>query len=704
MGDTGPCGPCTEIHVDCRSDEEREQVEGSTLVNQDHPQVIEIWNNVFIQFNRIKDGSLQPLPARHVDTGMGFERLVRVLQGKQSNYDTDLFEPTLRKIEELSGAAYEGTMVKKDIAFRVIADHIRAISFTIADGQLPSNAGAGYVIRRILRRAIRYYFSFLDCQEPLLASLVPVIAEQFKDVFPELHQQIDFVQRVIREEELSFLKTLDSGIRRFEQIVAESAGTLPGEKVFELMDTFGFPVDLSVLMAQEKGRVIDMAGFEAALQLQKERSRASAQIENEDWVVVNEVPEMSFVGYDNLNVETSIVKYRSFKAKDAIGHQVVLKETPFYAESGGQVGDTGFLMFGHERVNVLNTKKENDLIIHTVDHLPQNAAQEVVAQVDEFRRNKITVNHSATHLMHAALRQILGPHVVQKGSLVNDVHLRFDFSHFAKVTDEEIAQIEDIVNEKIRENIPVIIKYMDKDEALRTGAMALFGEKYGNIVRVVIIDPAYSIELCGGCHVGYTGEIGLFKITSESAVAAGVRRVEAMTGQAALQYLNAYVEEVRQVRQLMGNPKEVITKLNDLIAENKSLRKEMEKMEADKALRLQHELSESVRSNSAGVNYIISRTELSDNKLLKNIGFNLARESGDALVALINCYDEKVTIQINISESLADKKIYNAGELVRQLAPLIGGGGGGQVGYATAGGNNVSGIDSVLEQLTQLVE
>ncbi len=703
MGDTGPCGPCTEIHVDCRTDEERKEVDGSTLVNNDHPQVIEIWNNVFIQFNRVKDGSLHPLPARHVDTGMGFERLVRVLQGKQSNYDTDLFEPTLKKIEELTGMTYERTMAKKDIAFRVIADHIRAISFTIADGQLPSNVGAGYVIRRILRRAIRYYFSFLDCQQPLLARLVPVLGEQFKDVFPELNQQIDFVQRVIREEELSFLKTLDSGIRRFEQIVSESEGVLPGEKIFELMDTFGFPIDLSVLMAQEKGREIDMAGFEAALQQQKERSRASGQIENEDWVIVQDAPEVTFVGYDNLNIETSVVKYRSFKAKDITGHQMVLKETPFYAESGGQVGDTGFLLFGHDRVKVTNTKKENNLIIHTVDRLPEDAAHPVIAQVDESRRNRITVNHSATHLMHAALRQVLGTHVVQKGSLVNDKHLRFDFSHFAKVTDVELSQIEAIVNEKIRENIPVVIKYMDKEEALKTGAMALFGEKYGNIVRVVIIDPNYSIELCGGCHVGFTGEIGLFKFTSESAVAAGVRRVEAVTGMAALEYLNSFVEEIKQVRQLMGNPKELITKLSDLLTENKVLRKEMEKMEAEKALQLQHSLAGMVMTNNKGVKYIISRTNLSDSKLLKNIGFNLSRELGDSVVALVNSNGDKVTIQINVSETLTENKSYHAGEIVRQVASLVNGGGGGQAGFATAGGSNPQGIDAVIEMLKGII-
>lgn len=703
MGDTGPCGPCTEIHVDCRSDEERAKIDGASLVNNDHPQVIEIWNNVFIQFNRIKDGSLHPLPAKHVDTGMGFERLVRVLQEKQSNYDTDLFAPTLHKIEEVTGMTYERTMSKKDIAFRVLADHIRAISFAIADGQLPSNTGAGYVIRRILRRAIRYYFSFLDYKEPLLAQMVPVLAIQFKNVFPELYQQMDFVQRVVQEEEHSFLKTLESGIRRFEQIVAESQGILPGDKIFELMDTFGFPVDLSMLMAQEKGREIDVRGFEAALQQQKDRSRASGQVENEDWIVVEDVPEVTFIGYDHLSVETSIAKYRSFRMKDTTGHQVVLKTTPFYAESGGQVGDSGVLTLGTEKIRVLNTKRENDLIVHTVDRLPENPKHAVIAQVDEDRRNLITANHSATHLMHAALRQILGSHVVQKGSLVNENHLRFDFSHFAKVSDEELKAVENIVNARIRANIPVIIKHMTKEEALKTGAMALFGEKYGNEVRVVIIDPNYSIELCGGCHVGYTGEIGLFKITTESAVAAGVRRVEALTGQAAIDYLNQYQDEVKAIRVLLNNPKDLDQKISDLIRDNKALNKEMERYKAEKALALQHSLLNDVRSAPSGVRYILSKTGLEDNKLLKNLGFNLIREVGEGLIILVNQNEDKVTIQINVSEGLIQSGAFHAGQMIRDVAPLINGGGGGQAGFATAGGDHVPGIPQAIDRLITLI-
>jgi alanyl-tRNA synthetase len=703
MGDTGPCGPCTEIHVDCRTDDERTLVEGATLVNNDHPQVIEIWNNVFIQFNRVKDGSLHPLPARHVDTGMGFERLVRVLQGKQSNYDTDIFLPSMKKVEEVTGKEYQGTMEKRDIAFRVLADHIRAISFAIADGQLPSNTGAGYVIRRILRRAIRYYFSFLDYKEPLLTQMVPVLALQYKNVFSELYQQMEFVQRVIQEEEHSFLKTLDSGIKRFEQIIGETSGVISGERIFELMDTFGFPVDLSILMAHEKGRSIDQDGFEAALAQQKARSRASSQVENEDWVVVDDIQDVNFVGYDYLNIETSVVKYRSYKAKDKQGYQMVLKSTPFYAESGGQVGDSGILISGSEKIKVLDTRKENDLILHILDKLPTDATHAVIAQVDESRRTKITANHSATHLMHAALRQVLGSHVAQKGSLVNENNLRFDFSHFAKVDNTEIQAIEDIVNEKIRANIPVVIKYMEKEEALKTGAMALFGEKYGHQVRVVIIDPNYSIELCGGCHVGFTGEIGVFKIVSESAVAAGVRRVEALTGAGAMTYLDDMVNSLKEIKNTLSNPKDVQQKIVDLLAENKALSKALEQLEQEKVNAVQEMLLKSAKVNKDGIPYVISRTEVADSKLLKNLGFNLTRELGDSVVCLVNTNQDKVIIQINVAEKLVADGKYHAGNMIKEVASLIGGGGGGQAGFATAGGKKVEGVDDVIAMLRELL-
>ncbi len=699
MGDTGPCGPCTEIHVDCRSEEERIASDGAELVNNDHPQVIEIWNNVFIQFNRIKDGSLHALPAKHVDTGMGFERLVRVLQHKQSNYDTDLFSPTIHKIEEITGMSYGRTMTKPDIAFRVLADHIRAICFTIADGQLPSNTGAGYVIRRILRRAIRYYFSFLNCKEPLMTQLVPVLAIQFKNVFPELYQQMDFVQRAIQEEELSFLKTLDSGIKRFDQIVEESGPQLAGDKVFELMDTFGFPVDLSVLMAQEKGKEVDLSGFDEALQKQKIRSRASTHVENDDWAAVND-GEVTFVGYDDLEVETVVLKYRTYRQKDQTGYQIVLKETPFYAESGGQVGDSGVLIFGNENIKVINTRKENDLIIHTISQIPSNPHHPVKAIVDKNRRHLIALNHTATHLMHSALRKVLGKHVTQKGSLVNENHLRFDFSHFAKLTDEEIRAVEQLVQEKIRENIPVVIKTMPRDEAMESGAMALFGEKYGKTVRVVIIDPNYSVELCGGTHLGATGELGLFKIDSESAVAAGVRRVEALTGHLAVAYMDNFQNNIKDLRKLLQNPKDILAKVEEMAIENRSLIKELELFALEKVNHLQKELFNSSQLIH-NIKVISARTQIDDGKLLKNLGFNLIREMGSGVVVLGNEAKGKATVQINISEDLIMSKGLNAGEMIKIAAPRINGGGGGQVGYATAGGDNISGLDEALALVNQ---
>ena len=539
MGDTGPCGPCTEIHVDSRNDEERKKVDGKTLVNADHPQVIEIWNNVFIQFDRLKDGSLEPLPAKHVDTGMGFERLVRVVQGKTSNYDTDVFTGTIEKIENITNQKYQGSDLKPDIAFRVLSDHIRAISFTIADGQLPSNTGAGYVIRRILRRAVRYYYSYLNYQQPLLFQLVSVISKQFESIFPELYKQEQFVTKVIREEEEAFLRTLEKGLNRFnvyttfnpnpfggEALVMENIDNpeeddritkmyvsdqtqdygyrrkkiVSGEFAFLLNDTYGFPVDLTQLMANEKGWEVDIEGYNKALQKQKERSRAATAIDTEDWTIVNEGNTNEFVGYDSLETQANVLKYRKVKAKGKEAYQIVLDKTPFYAESGGQVGDTGELILSSPqgerpgtRLKIVDTKKENDLIIHFAEKFPTEFNGRVIAKVDVIKRKHTAIHHSATHLLHAALRKVLGAHVAQKGSLVNADYLRFDFSHFSKMSDEEIKQVEEIVNEKIRENIPVIIRYMSKEEAKKTGAMALFGEKYGDVVRVVTMDPNYSI-------------------------------------------------------------------------------------------------------------------------------------------------------------------------------------------------------------------
>ncbi|HRN58086.1 MAG TPA: alanine--tRNA ligase, partial [Agriterribacter sp.] len=519
--DTGPCGPCTEIHMDCRNDEERKALDGKTLVNNDHPQVIEIWNNVFIQFNRLKNGTLEPLPARHVDTGMGFERLVRVLQGKTSNYDTDIFTGTIAHIEKITGKPYYSGSSKEAVAFRVLADHIRAICFTIADGQLPSNTGAGYVIRRILRRAVRYYYSYLHYRQPLLCELVTDIALQFRDVFPELYQQAAFVTKVVREEEEAFLRTLEKGLKRMEDIIGQAADNtvISGKDAFELYDTYGFPVDLTRLIAEENKLTVDQGGFEKEMQEQKKRSRAAATIDAGDWIEIGQADTTAFVGYHDLLVETRVTKYRKVKTKGREQYQLVLATTPFYAESGGQTGDTGTLQFGDEKIAVTDTKKENDLIVHFTEQLPANMHMPVTASVNLESRLYTMYNHTATHLLHAALRQVLGKHVTQKGSLVSPGELRFDFSHFAKLTEEELWKVQALVNEKIRENIPVITKEMPKEEAVRSGAMALFGEKYGDTVRVVIIDPAYSVELCGGTHVGNTGMIGFFTVVAESAVA-----------------------------------------------------------------------------------------------------------------------------------------------------------------------------------------
>ncbi len=556
MGDTGPCGPCSEIHVDCRTAEERAAVDGKALVNADHPQVIEIWNNVFMQFNRMKDGSLQPLPAMHVDTGMGLERLVRVLQGKTSNYDTDLFTGTIAATEKITGKKYDYSDSKEAVAFRVLADHIRAIGFTIADGQMPSNTGAGYVIRRILRRAVRYYYSYLDYKQPMLHQLMPVLAKQFENVFPELQKQVEFVSKVVKEEEESFLRTLEKGLKRIDDVIANAKnGTIEGGAAFELYDTYGFPSDLTRLIASENGLSVDEAGFEAAMQKQKDMARAATAIDTDDWIVLNDISENKFVGYDSLEAAATVAKYRKVKAKGKESYQIVLDVTPFYAESGGQVGDTGELIFPNESIQIIDTKKENNLIIHFAETIPESLSGSILAKVDVARRRDIQAHHSATHLLHAALRQVLGTHVAQKGSLNNDEYLRFDFSHFAKMTDEELLQVENIVNEKIRENIPVVIKEMSKDEAVAMGAMALFGEKYGAVVRVVIMDANYSIELCGGTHVGHTGELGFFKILSESAVGAGLRRVEAVSGKAAAEYVNHNLTELQHAKALLKNPK-----------------------------------------------------------------------------------------------------------------------------------------------------
>ena len=705
MGDTGPCGPCTEIHVDTRPNDERAKVDGKTLVNADHPQVIEIWNNVFIQFNRLKDGSLQQLPARHVDTGMGFERLVRVLQGKSSNYDTDVFSGTIQKIEEITGVPYKASETgKMDIAFRVNADHIRAIAFTIADGQLPSNTGAGYVIRRILRRAVRYYYSYLNYQQPMLFQLVPELSRQFEHVFPELWQQQQFVAKVIREEEEAFLRTLEKGLKRIEDIIANSKDTIAGREAFELYDTYGFPFDLTRLIAAERGLAIDEEGFTKEMQQQKDRSRAATALDTEDWVVVNEGTSNSkFVGYDSLEAKASVLRYRKVKAKGKEAYQLVLDQTPFYAESGGQVGDTGTLTIGGTDVRIVDTKKENDLIIHFAEKLPAELTGEITARVDNDKRRRTALHHSATHLLHAALRTVLGTHVAQKGSLVNADYLRFDFSHFSKVTDEEIREVERLVNEKIRANVPVVIKQMSKDEAVNMGAMALFGEKYGDTVRVVTMDPSYSIELCGGTHVGATGELGFFKITSEGAVAAGVRRIEAICGGAAEQYINAQLDQLQGIKEAFKNPKDLAKAIQSLNEENAALKKQLEKFEAQQLKAVKEALLQKVQTIN-GYSFVGEVVEVGSADALKKLAFDLKPLLKENYTVVLTAATEgKANVVVMVDEPMVEKGL-DASKIIKQnVAPLIKGGGGGQKTLATAGGQDASTLHGVIEAVKKLI-
>ncbi len=699
MGDTGPCGPCSEIHVDLRSDEDRAKVDGKTLVNADHPQVVEIWNLVFIQFNRKADGSLENLPAKHIDTGMGFERLTMALQGKTSNYDTDIFTPFIDFISKASGKEYTfsyATDAKVDIAMRVVADHIRAVAFTIADGEMPSNTGAGYVIRRILRRAVRYYYSFLEITEPFLYKMIPLLASEFEQVFPALKAQEAFVKKVILEEEKSFLRTLQDGLSRFETIEVKE-GVIDGEAAFELYDTFGFPIDLTRLLAAERDLKVDEAGFEKALKAQKDRSRKDAKKEVGDWTVLINEPTVEFVGYDDLVVEgAQVVKYRTVKVKKGEQYQIVLNKTPFYAEGGGQVGDTGLFFFGDEQIPVIDTKKENDLIIHFVQKLPKNINAVVKAEVNLAKRELTENNHSATHLMHAALRQVLGDHVQQKGSLNNEKYLRFDFSHFQKMTEEEIAQVEKIVNQKIRENVALEeARSIPIEEARQAGTTMLFGEKYGDFVRMITFDSSFSRELCGGCHVDATGEIGYFKILNEGAVAAGVRRIEAVTAEAAEAFINKELAALSEVRTLLKNPKSVAKGVESLQEENKQLQKQIEELLMAQASSLQVALKKQFQDKD-GIHFLASKVDLADSKALKTLSYNLEKEVGDAVIIFGAIINEKPQLMVTISENLTKEKGLNAGNIIRELAKNIKGGGGGQAFFATAGGSDASGLDKAI--------
>lgn len=713
MGDTGPCGPCTEIHYDGRSDAERAKVDGATLVNNDDPQVIEVWNNVFMEFMRKADKSLEKLPAQHVDTGMGFERLVRVLQGKQSNYDTDVFTPLLNKIEELSGLRYkpeDEEHHKKqliiNIAMRVIADHIRTISFSIADGQLPSNTGAGYVIRRILRRAIRYGYQSLNIKEPFMYRIVPTLAHQLGQQFPELNTQKILIEKVIKEEEISFYKTLEIGLKRIDQVcidltASHTTKVIDGKVVFELYDTFGFPLDLTSLIARGYDLSIDEEEFNRLLTEQKNRSRAATSVDTDDWVNVNapkdEKALTEFVGYTELDCESNIVRYRKVKAKNKEQFQLVLDKTPFYAESGGQVGDCGTLSNINETINIVDTKKENGVIIHFCDKLPDNMNVTFSAKVNRNKRAFTENNHSATHLLHAALRTVLGTHVEQKGSLVNDEYLRFDFSHFSKITDEELALIEKIVNTKIRENIASNIQQMSIDDAKKTGAMALFGEKYGDIVRVVEFDKNYSIELCGGTHVKATGQIGYFKIISEGAVAAGIRRLEAVTAIKAEEFFDNQTATLNEVKAILKNNKDVVKSLSNLVEENNDLQKQLQSLLKEKAQSIKQSLLTKVVAKN-GINVIVEQISFDSAEEIKNILFEIRNQVENCVCVIGAEVKGKPSISVIIDDNLVKEKNLNAGNIIRDLAKEINGGGGGQPFYAQAGGSKLEGLSLAIEK------
>ncbi|NTW23831.1 MAG: alanine--tRNA ligase [Lentimicrobium sp.] len=696
MGDTGPCGPCSEIHVDIRSNDDRKKTDGATLVNMGDPLVIEIWNLVFMEFNRLANGSLQPLPAKHVDTGMGFERLCMVLQKTQSNYDTDVFQPVIKEISRISHIAY-GTSAKSDIAMRVIADHLRAISFAIADGQLPANNKAGYVIRRILRRAVRYGYTFLNINEPFIHRLIPVLVEQMGYYFDELNTQRSLVEKVIAEEEASFLRTLSHGIGKFNQYIETNGDKqiIDGAFAFELYDTYGFPIDLTSLMAREAGKEVDMEGFSTGLEKQKERSRKDANIDVDDWIVLDDGLAEVFVGYDKLETQTRITRYRKVHSKGKQFYQIVLSETPFYAESGGQVGDTGIITSEGITIAITDTKKENNLIIHIADNLPEDPKKEVHAIVSAESRRSTANNHSATHLLHQALRSVLGNHVEQKGSYVHPDYLRFDFSHFQKLSDDEIKEVEKMVNRLIRENYLLDeSRGMSMEQAKGMGAMALFGEKYGDSVRVIRFGD--SVELCGGTHVHATGQIGLFKITSESAIAAGVRRIEAITAEKADAYFASQTALIDEIKEMVKNPVDPIRGVKNLLEENLKLRNRIEElntlMVSDFTSKL---IADAIQID--GISLISTKTSI-DPAAVKDLAFKIIGSGDHYIAVLVNLFDGKPGITVAISEALVKSKGLNAGNLVKELARDIQGGGGGQAHYATAGGKDISGIDRVLEK------
>ena len=703
MGETGPCGPCSEIHVDIRSADERAKLDGKELVNKDHPQVIEVWNLVFIEFTRLANGKLENLKDKHVDTGMGFERLCMVLQGVQSNYDTDVFTPLIDRVAEISGIRY-GKDNEKDIAMRVISDHLRAVSFAIADGQLPSNVGAGYVIRRILRRAVRYGYTFLGFDEPFLTKVLPVLISNLSDVFHELKSQSQLIEKVIIEEETSFLRTLAQGIKRFENYLATAKSEIiDGEFAFELFDTFGFPIDLTQLMAKEKGYELDMKGFNKGLEAQKSRSRKAATVEASDWIELSDKQvETEFVGYEKLEAEARILKYREVVSKKKKSFEIVLDRTPFYAESGGQVGDKGVLVSESEILNIYDTKKENNLWVHFSKQLPKNPKAVFIAKVDKVKRESTAKNHSATHLMHAALREVLGEHVEQKGSLVDADRLRFDFSHFSKMTDEEIRKVEKITNKKIRENIKCdIMQNVPIEEAKAAGATALFGEKYGDEVRVVSFDPDYSIELCGGTHVGASGELGLFKITSESGIAAGIRRIEAATADRVEDLINRKFDLLEEIGLKFKNQPNTLLAVNNLIEQNSKLQKALDILQKEKAGQLAKNLYEKAEEIN-GLKFVSAKVDLDANQA-KTLAHELRSNDKNVFVVLAMTDGGKVNLLVALSDDIVSKGKLKAGEIIKKISPHIKGGGGGQPHLAMAGGKDSSGINAAIAAAKELI-
>ncbi|MBK9107730.1 MAG: alanine--tRNA ligase [Saprospiraceae bacterium] len=706
MGDTGPCGPCSEIHYDIRSDELRKSKPGADLVNVGTPDVIEIWNLVFIQYNRKANGSLEELPDKHIDTGMGFERLAMVLQGKTASYDTDIFSPFIRFISEFTGITYKASYdfsEKSDLAMRVIADHIRAVCFAIADGSLPSNTGPGYVIRRILRRAVRYYYSFLGIKDPFLFRLVPILLEQMGNVYTELAAQSKLISNVLLEEEASFLRTLEEGLRKIEAL-DQNMQTLSGKLAFELYDTYGFPFDLTQLIAKENNWKVDEQGFHDAMLQQKERSRSDAKKEYSDWNIIHDGTS-HFVGYDTDEVEsTKLLRWRKLALKGQNVFQLVFETTPFYPEGGGQVGDKGIAVFDGSPIEITETLKENELILHMASSLPEHLDKPVSLKINSYRRSLIENNHSATHLLHAALRKVLGSHVQQRGSLVQDSYLRFDFSHFQKMDEESIAKVEQLVNEKIRENIARIERRSAPiDEAKQAGAMMLFGEKYGDKVRMITFDPAYSIELCGGCHVDTTGQIGFFKIISETAIAAGIRRIEAVTAIEAEKLIRAQFQQMFEIKNLLKNPNNAVDSIHHLLEENKTLQKQVQELKEAQAMALkQTMLSKSDRI--AGIRLLCEVIPVDDGKIAKSLIYQIAKEMEPAIILFGFIENEKPQLMCLISEELTKAYAYNASSWVREIAKHIDGGGGGQAFFATAGGKNANGLNAAVEFSKQLIQ